>query len=398
MSSIDDGTTIHGSLVPNKSLSQACDKDGRNATPDWRVAAYQPTIYLTLVNGNTPVAPSGWSASSQDAVTWKWNGNTITFDPATGLSTGAAVIDTNRLFQRTTMTWNSTTVPALKIIYNLARVGNLDNDIISIEGNVEMSGEPIGFTAGVNVRLGELNANGYHGGIDFLNDKSYISSDDDSVTAIGRLYHGMDDLSAQGAYKCAWKFNGNDVTATTGSVHIATTDHANDTLVVTGNDESGVLDIATITCMFYVPNKEDDTKLDHVYTVIETVDDTGDEEYLWTFFTIAGTTARTDGSPVSLHKNQKVTWDMWVAKADNKDDIQDFTKYEFQPYKADGATMAASDFTTESGAPLTTAGKWSNGWCDITALVSGHNHGQFTCCYADIHAAGKNISGIVRAT
>lgn len=397
MSAIDDGTTIHGSLVANKSLSQGYNKENGTFSPDWSAGA-GPTIYLTLLDGATPIAPTGWSAETQNAVKWYWNNTEITFD-SEGYSTNAKS-GTHSLFQRTTATWNGISMPALKIVYNLALAGALNNDVIRIDGNVEMSGDPIPFSAGVTVQLGEVSSNGYFGGIDFP-DGSVILSDDQSIRCVANLYSAGVGVSE---YKCVWKFNGTTVTSTNPNDPIymssSGTGKTNDILHVSGDDESGVLDIATVTCTFQVKDENDATQWNDVLTITETIDDQGDEQVMYVYYTLGGTSAKINGAPVSLHKGQKVTWDIFIATNIDAEDIKTVKKFEFMPKKANGSAMTSSDFTSESGSPLNVAEKWSDGWCDISKTGSGQawTRGGFTCCFADIHNAGKNISGIVRAT
>ena len=256
MSSIDDGASIHGSLRATRSLTQCYDSASGSFAPDWKIAANQPVIYLTLLNGNVPAVPNGWSAQDQDAVTWRHNGNIIHWDN-NNHSTQNDMYDNSPLFERTTASWkydgvHEISVPALKIIGNMAVIGNLDNDVISIEGGVEMAGAEIPFTANITVQLGAMGANGYVGAINFP-DGSYIPNDESSIRAIGKLYASGGEVES---YRCKWQFNGNDVTSTTAtdSVYISTTDKYHDTLHVSGNDDTGVLDIATVMCTFYVPD------------------------------------------------------------------------------------------------------------------------------------------------
>lgn len=398
MSAIDDGTTIHGSLVANKSLSQGYNKDNGRFTPDWSEGA-GPTIYLTLLDGATPIVPTGWSAATQNAVRWDWNNTTLTFDE-NGYSTNAKSTDGHSLFQRTTYTWSGITMPALKIVYDLALEGSLNNDIIRIQGYVEMSGDPIPFSAAVTVQLGEISSNGYFGGIDFP-DGSVILSDDQTIRCVANLYSAGEPVSE---YRCSWMFNGDAVTSTNPNDNIymssSGSGKTNDILHVSGDDQGGVFDIATVTCTFQAKDENDATKWVDVLTLTETIDDQGDEELMYVYYTLGGTSAKINGAPVSLHKGQKVTWDIFIATNTDAEDIKTVKKFEFMPKKANGSAMTSSDFTSESGSPLNVAAKWSDGWCDISKTGSGQawTRGGFTCCFADIHNAGKNISGIVRAT
>ena len=75
---IDDGATLHGQLLSNKSLTQAWT--GTTAVPNWTTAANQPTIYVDLLDGNTSVEPDSGG-------TWYYNGVALEFDSTTHIDT-----------------------------------------------------------------------------------------------------------------------------------------------------------------------------------------------------------------------------------------------------------------------------------------------------------------------
>lgn len=402
MQAIDDGTTIHGSLNANTSLSQAYSKTSQTYSPDWS-NGNGPVIFLTLLDGVTPIIPSGWDASSSstwDAVTWIWNTTTLSF--GSDQKSTNATYGGNPLFQRVTYTWGSLTVPALKILQNMALAGQLNNDVVQVNGNVEMSGSPIPFSASVTLSFGEVNANGYHGIIEFPLG-SYIMNDSDIIKCVGLLYSGGKIVSN---YTCRWQFNGNTVGTSTSTYPYQRQneyDGPNPTtapwpkvnyneLVVNGNDNTGVLDLATVTCIFSVSGKD-------VLTVTEVIDDKGDDEMMFTYYTINGQKSELDGSPVSLRSGQSVIWDAFIAKATAPDTIDTrATKFEFLPKNAKGTTIGYSSFT-QSGSPLNNSSKYSDSWCDVTVYNEGvsTHRAQFTCHFTDIVTAGRTISGILRA-
>lgn len=72
VTSLEDGTTLHGNLVSDKALTQAWNKESQVAVPNWTTVAEQPTIYLTLMSGNALVQPTG-------TIQWLYNNVEIQF-------------------------------------------------------------------------------------------------------------------------------------------------------------------------------------------------------------------------------------------------------------------------------------------------------------------------------
>lgn len=408
ISSVNDGTTIHGSLRANVSLTQGWD--GAAATPDWTAEYtdpqhedpehknpfYHPQVYLALFDGQNQTTPTTYK--------WYYNGIELDFDPDTGLSRnqgyagwfyayiGEPDVDGSGLGNTC----------CLRIMVNLASSNNTDIDLISISGTKEIGGSPVSFEAGVDVTISKVSSTGYLGVIQFKNGKSTLDGDNDTVEVGAYLYKGGS-LVPRNECIFRWYQNGTSIGTGLG-------------IIFHGTD---IVDIATIQCQFY-HNPNGQTTVDAKYlqdTRIVVIDDVGDPEYLYIRYTIGGQVSNNDGAPVSLHSGQSVTYKMWVAHSDNSNNPYALTKLEVQSHKADGTLVTSSTAPTvfaHSSSNLKTAGNYDgNGWCKIGEKPSGGsyspnvttdngstsaNGGSFTVHYDDVSGAGANISMIVRAT
>ena len=397
ISCIDDGTTIHGSLMCDEPLSQGYEKKTGTCTPNWdsSTGGSGPTIYLLLLNGDSVTQP----------VSYDWYFNTTLLEFSNNISTGTYA----GYFQKTT----KNDMPALKILKNLARSGNLNDDIIQIRGNVEVSGQPVGFSSGVTIQIGELNSNGYWGVINF-DGKSYMESDADVVTMWSNLYAGSEVSGGSGGWTCEWDFNGvyQDYQNhhTSGQYPYVNqwtgTPKANYNMMqIKGTDNGGVLDIATVTCRFYVP-AESGSGTTLVFTASVTVDDISDEEYMYIFFTVddgAGQT-QNDGSPVSLHQGQVVHFTCYVAKENDSSESAidtSFTHFYIQPRKADGTLPASNPKPindTGDAAPSIGSGFYAMNMTNVTVGSATGKKATMAVTYDEVKAQGNNINGIILAT
>lgn len=334
VSAITDGVTLHGSLRADKSLVQAWNG---TAIPDWTIAANQPTITLSLLKGSTSVAP----------LSWKWFYNNVEITSS----------DT-----RFVMGTNAQGQPTLKIVKNLASSSNVDIDIITITGQVESAGVPVDFSSSIEVRISTLTGSGYVGVVSFPNG-SDISQPGQEITLVPTLFK---ESGAVSDFSVKWYVNDIEITATSGSG----TRKSGKNLIITEGD---VVDYAVVRCDFYVDG--DMVTSEHVG-----VDDTQDVEYMYIQFNGA------NGNSASLHSGQTVTFDIWVAAADNPDDLNimgRFTKYEVKLLNSAGSTI--------------------QNWTDITQTYSsgsksGKKHGVVAVTFDQAQTAGGNITGIVRAT
>lgn len=402
ISSIDDGTTIHGGLRSTKALAQGYGSG--TFSPDWSesgntgagVEDKRPIIYMTLLSGSTVTTPYG------DDVNWYWNETLLTFD-ANGYSTNAQDADHQPLFQKLSGTdrvlWEGLRMPSLRINNNLAIAGSLDDDVIQARGTVELSGQQVDFSSGLTIRLCELNANGYLGVINFVDGKSTLSSDDDTVTAWTELYSA----GVVTGWTCDWYLNGQPINTSStladdGAVLSNHTGYTNyNQIQVSGQDNGGVVDIATLTCVFKMLDTTTNAWRE-VATVTETIDDISDEEYMYVFFEISGTSTQNDGSPVSLRRNQSVTFTAYVAKEDDAEDYNTtYQNFYFQPRNASGETPAAKPIASLGNeAPAAVGSKF---YAMTTIPTSGGaKRATMTVTFDEVQAQGKNISGIILAT
>lgn len=398
ISSVNDGTTIHGSLRATKSLTQGWN--GQAAVPDWTQQwldpetqlrpnpFYHPVVYLALYNGSTQVSATSITRS------WYYNGTLLTFD-SSGFSTNTGMVGWFKAYNGDPdgAGVGVGTSPCLEICTNLAGSGNVDIDLIKISGSIEVGGAPVSFEAGIDITISEINSTGELGVLYFVNGKATVEGDSDSATIQAYFYNGG--VMVTDGWACRWEVNGTPINASSsGNVELS---QDGKSITIYGRY---VTDIATVTCLFYNSATEIDTA--HLaYTSVAVIDDVGDEEYLYIRYTVStGAQSTNDGAPVSLHSGQSVTYKMWVAKSDDSNAAYSITEMKAQPHKANGDLMTYSGFTN---APLSNSAKYSDGWCDIKATTTTDNGtsvtgGVFTVTYDDTAAAGANISIIVKAT
>lgn len=278
ISAIDDGQTLHGNLSVAGSLSQGWN--GRAAVPDWTVAANQPIVYLTLLMGSTPVVPVA------NSIKWYYNGVLIGFDENTGISTDG-------LFQRTSYSSSGLSMPALRVISNLANSANVDVDAIKIEGQYMLDEVPLDFAAFQEVRITQLTEGASLGVITFLDGISNITEKGQTITMYGRLYNA-DGTEASGV---TTKWTLNDGTPVDG----VTKDGRANTFEV---EEGDVTDHATVKCDFYLGSVK-------VFTAHANIDDLQDAEYMYIQYNSS------NGNAASLRRGQSVEFSIWIGTQDN---------------------------------------------------------------------------------
>ncbi len=358
VTALEDGTTLHGNLVSDKSLTQSWNDE--SAVPDWTIASEQPTIYLTLLSGGTLVEPS-------TEFTWYYNDEAISFN--------ASGISANGLFQRTTksvtMGTVTATMPALKIIGNLASSDNVDMDRIAFVGNYTINGTGISFRAEAQVRITRMESNGYLGVINFKDGVSDITEKGQSILMYGTLY-GSDGSPVTGA-TTMWYLNG----ASTGTPG-ATISGYSQAYQIT---ESQVVDHAVIACRFYVGN-------DLKYTSYCAVDDMQDPEYMYVQYNGA------NGNAASLRRGEVARFDIFVGTRTDPTPIGGVSTPTYQTYKVllldgDGEIIMDSSLTQQIPNPDT------NGY---RTLPMEDGKAYITPDYATVNSHGKNLTGIIIAS
>lgn len=163
-----NGTTINGhAAVVNGPLVQRYNRTTGTYVPDFAAMAdnVKPFVYAHLNRSDTGAVVTPVS------VEFRYNGVLLTFD-AGGACTN---IGLEAIFKKATkqVTVGASTyqMPALVVIGNLYSSSNVDNDLITISGTVEIAGQSVPFSAvKQNVVIGEMEGNQYD---------VYISADGD---------------------------------------------------------------------------------------------------------------------------------------------------------------------------------------------------------------------------
>ena len=363
VTALEDGTTLHGNLVAERSLSQGWN--GTTATPDWTNAEYQPTIYLTLLSGSTNVNVSSY--------TWKYNGTTIVFGNDDVSTTPSG------LFKRTTKTVGSLNMPALKIIGNLAGLTengapNVDNDIITFEGTYNPGSGSLTFTCTAIIRITSIAEGSYLGVIEFANGISDITEKGQTLTLTGKLFQPNGEQVPSGVTTTWWLNDFSTAGTTAASFTVS---------------ESSVVDHAIVKCKFTYDNAER-------YVCFAAIDDMQDPEYM---YIQSGTTnSVTNGNAASLRSDQTAYFEIWVGTRDSTSPIGTAASPTYSTLKVKLIGSTGAEYTASfTGMPNVSSGWRTMQSSNSTYYDSTAGHFKFSIPYANVSAAGKNITGIVMA-
>lgn len=383
VSALDDGTTLHGNLSVNGSLSQAWN--GSAAVPDWHTTEQnrgtpdQPTIMLTLLSGATYIgtsssSPNGYISEQH----WYYNDNgadseigfeiastTITWDGG-GSVTGHKSTDGKFLMHESTI--NGVSVPCLRLIQNLASSSNVDLDTITFKGKYNSGSGELDFQASAQIRISLMSSGGYLGVISFANGISDITSQSQTITMTGTLYGSV---GTSVSCKTEWRKNG----------EVFRSLNTNNTVSVTGAD---IVDNAVIQCDFYITNDGSDSL---VATAYANIDDMQDPEMMYIQYNGA------NGNAASLRKGQSATFDIWIGTNDNP--TVDTTYAYFQVKLVDGSGNVITASYSSEGIPDVVSG--SGGWRNLT-VDSTTFKARLALPYDVVNANGKNITGLLRAS
>lgn len=359
ITALEDGTTLHGNLTADRSLTQAWN--GTNAVSDWSQSTEQPTIYLTLLDGETLVSPNSGYTWYHDNVAIQFNSSGVSSDG---------------LFQKTTksVTYGGVTLdmPALKIIGNLANSNNVDSDTISISGTYSLKDNAtVGFSASAQVRITQITSNGYLGSIIFPNGLSDITADNSSVQMYGVLYG--DTGTAMSNITTKWYLN-SSTTATDGATITdkSGTQHDNGYTVT----EAQVVDHAVVRCEFC------DASGSVLYTAYVGIDDLTDPEFMY----IQNNGA--NGNAASLRKGESAKLTIWVGKEGDATVDENFQTFKVKVIKGDG-TVSTAALDGFNDVESTSTGLRSIGLTDKKATL--------TIPYETVVSLGKNMTGLVYA-
>jgi hypothetical protein len=148
------GDTIFITMTSDKALFQGVGITSGTITPDWTIAANQPTITPTITtarNANVTILTN--------SMVWKYLGTTLSW----GDESGGWKTDTTNKFMLNTLTGQ------LKIIANLASVDNVSSDVFSFSATVRIGGVEYPLEKTVEVLIQKLSASSYVGFIDTTN-------------------------------------------------------------------------------------------------------------------------------------------------------------------------------------------------------------------------------------
>lgn len=367
VTALEDGTTLHGNLVADKSLTQAWN--GTSATPDWTVAAKQPTIYLTLLSGATSVQPS-------NTYDWYYNGNLIVFDGTTNQSTSQNGVPAG-VFLKTTH--GSPAMPALKIIGNLAGNSNVDVDMITFKGRYTINTSAVEFSCDAQIRISRMTSNGYLGVLNFVDGVSDITTPNQNIKIWAELYGGADGTEvAPSGYTVKWYVNDTLIQSATPAgtqqtTYTPTGGTAHQALQLNEND---VTDHTVVTCEF--------TKDGNIaYTAYVGVDDMQDPEFMYIQYN------GNNGNAASLRKNETVRFFIWIGKREDPNVDTSFAHFKIKLLDGNGSIIT----DTVSGWPNPPDAK---GWRIISNRED--NKAYIDITYAQATTYFKNLTGIIMAS
>lgn len=361
LTALEDGTTLHANLACDKSLTQAWN--GTTASPNWTIAAQQPTIYLTLLSGGAIVQPEAG---------YKWYYNDGRAE--------SEITDQSTKFQITQKQIRyggvQYTVPALKIIDNLADSANVDIDTIIFKGSYNAGGSSLAFSCSIQVRISSMNGQGYVPTIDFLNGVSDITEAGQTVTMEGVIYDGETGQSVSGV-TTSWYLNDVSIAGVSGT----------NTCIVS---ESQVTDHATVRCEFF------DSSSNKLGTAFAYIDDMQDPEYMYIQYN------GNNGNAASLRNGDTATFQIWVGTREDPTVRTVGGVYEYQYIyimllDGDGNIATNSGLTVgipDVANPNLEAGQAGYGYRQLTMSAG---KATFTPDYSTVVKLKKNMTGIIMA-
>lgn len=172
---VSDGSQLSVRLEASGTRTQYVTEDGGTFIPDFTTAtgsrpSFTPKVFDTT-NGQTAL-------TLQASQTWKYNGAAITWGAASGGVQTSSNFD--GMFQ---LRNGGTSAPVLTVVKNLASVTNIDNDSISFEGSVELSGTSFAITATEYINIAKLSGGTQDGIlIEAINGISFDTNSDNGDT------------------------------------------------------------------------------------------------------------------------------------------------------------------------------------------------------------------------
>ena len=388
VTALADGTTLHGSLSADGSLSQAWN--GSTAVPNWgnggnTGTADQPTIMLTLLNGSKYIgtdtssldgyiSESKWyynDSGSDSEITFSSSLSTITLPDNTEIKGYKSLSPLADMFLKVStvndspVTANGVPVPALRVIKNLASSENVDIDTITFKGKFNSGSGILDFQATAQIRISEMSSGAFLGTISFTNGISDITQAGQNIGMTATLY-GSDGNAVSSLYT-QWFLNGTSIRSLSNV----------NTITV---NESQVVDNAVVRCDMYEHIGADNVLRATAYAYI---DDMQDPEFMYIQYNGA------NGNAASLRSGQSATFDIWIGRTDDAD-VDDSFAY-FQAQLLDGSGSVITESLTGINPVV------SDGWRNLN-VDSTTKKARITIAYSIPDTHGKNITGLVRAS
>lgn len=182
-----NGDTLYIMLEAKPALFQAVDtaQQSNNVTPDWTVAANQPTITPKCYASRTGITPK---LSNHK---WIYNGLELQFG-----SVGAdnwCICSNDSRFRMYSKTGDAAD-GALKIVGNLASNDNPANDTITYNATASVDGVEYQIQRSIDVIIHEAGASSYNGWI--TADNLNLTADQDSTVLTAYLLHGLSEVKS----------------------------------------------------------------------------------------------------------------------------------------------------------------------------------------------------------
>lgn len=351
LTALQDSVTINGSIRSTASLSQNYNSTKDMCVPDWKVAENQPTLFAVLQKSSEYLRSS--KLIQQE---WYYNDQLISFDSNNKSTVKGA--DGNPLFQKLTNFYvqlggSNVTVPAIKIINNLAGSNNADLDTLMFNGGIEVSGHLTSFTSTVTIQIAPMSTLGYVGVV--TPSSAVITTKGESVVLSCKLYNENGD--EVGFYPRWYKEGYSDPFSTERSVTIKETD---------------VTDNMIVRCEFYESKQDADSGNSCLAVAFASIDDMQDPEVMY----ISYDGKNKDFSGM-LHPGEEVTVKAWVATANDPNDVNKrYNKFELSLY--DGNNQ-----------PVTS---------NVPAVTISQGKASVTITHNFIESIGNMLTGIVRAS
>lgn len=176
LTAISDGDQVSLSLQSTVPLLQYLKAGTDSVSPDWTDVNEQPIVFPRAKSQNMGTRLTFVAGSEK----WTYNDVAIVFD-SNGLSS-------NKMFQKISYSDGGVSVPALRIVNNMASVTNTNNAVIGFSGTV-ISDENIDMSTTGDVRIEETVGDPYDGFIS-VTDGGIIDDDTDSIVCTAELRKG----------------------------------------------------------------------------------------------------------------------------------------------------------------------------------------------------------------